>query len=339
MRQARPPDAAALAELLLRNPQEGRMVLGQDRAPDPFARRRPFDDATTIVVDDDGGLAATGTCATKRVLVEGAEVTAAYIFDMAVDARARRRGLARRILEALEGWARGRDAAFAYAHVIPGNASSVTLFDRADFTTARELTGRVYPVFGRRPGPPEDARPVSDWDAAAVLMGAASARHDLVRPLDGDALRTLWTSLPGWRDDDLWTTQGALLGLWDHSEVARAVPLRLPPEVRALGVAGRVARGLRIPFPRAPELGRPLRYGYLVGGAGIPKELGRLLSAVLGRAGERGLEFVVHLHDRIERPRWTKAAFSVPDVYRMLAKPLGGPAPGDRPVVVDPIDL
>lgn len=342
LREAVEADAEALAALLFRSPQAGRMVLGQDRSADVFARRRAFEGALTVVSEEDGELVATASCGLKRMLVGGEETLAAYVFDVAVDGRARGRGLAKRGLAELEAWARGRGAALLYAHVARGNEASVRTFTSSGYRVVRDLTNRVYPAFRDRPGPPEGARPIDDWDAAAELLVREGAGFDLVRPLTGERLRELWTSLPGWRPEDVWTTGRALLGLWDHSPVSRSIPLELPPEVRLLDLVGRVVRALRIPFPRAPRLGEPVAYGVLLGGAGDPEELGDLLGAVLDRARGRGLDVVITFHDAERRPSWTKAAFSVPDADHLVAKPLGaGPAErlGARPVRVDPVDL
>lgn len=338
LRASRPEDAPALADLLFRSPQAGRMVLGQQR-PDVFARRLPYDEAVTFVADGESGIVATGTAATKTVLVDGAPATAAYVFDVAVDEAARGRGLAKRVLGAIEGWASDRDAAFLYAHVLRGNEASVGTFRSSGYRVEADLASRAYPAFGEREGPPSGARAIEDWDAAARVLAEGLAGYDLVRPLDGAGLRGLWTSLPGWRPEDVWTTGRAVLGLWDYSSVTRSVPLRLPPEVKALDALGRLARRLRVPFPRAPRLGEPMSFGLLLGGTGEDRGLRRLLRAALGRTRERSLDTLVFFHDKRVRPPWTRAAFSVADVYHLVAKPLGGPVPGTRPVWVDPVDL
>lgn len=341
-REAARSDADPLAALLFRSPQAGRMVLGQDRSTDVFARRRAYDEALTVVSGADGDPVATASCGLKRVLVGGQETLAAYVFDVAVDERARGRGLATEALAELEAWARDRGAGLLYAHVLRGNAASVRAFTSSGYQVVRDLVNRIYPIFRERPGPPPEARPIEDWDAAAELLLRDGTGVDLVRPLTGDGLRDLWTSLPGWRPDDVWTTGSALLGLWDHSGVSRSIPLELPWEVKLLDVVGRAVRTLRIPFPRAPRSGEPLSYGVLLGGAGDPDELGDLLGAVLGRARERGLDVVITFHDAERRPSWTRAAFSVPDTDHLVAKALGtGPAErlGERRVRVDPVDL
>jgi GNAT superfamily N-acetyltransferase len=342
IREATEADRPSLAALLAGSPQAGRMVLAQDRTPDVFARRRPYAARVTLVHADPGGdLVATATCATKSVLVAGTEMTAGYVFDVAVVPQARRGGLAGRLLAGLEEWAHARGAALLYAHIMDGNTPSLGAFHAAGYRSARELVSRTYPLLRAVGAPPSGARPLEDWDAAARLLRGSLVAYDLVRPLDGSALRTLWNALPGWRPDDVWSTERALLGLWDYSLVARAVPIRLTRPLRVLSALASSASGV-LPVPRLPKLGDPIRYGLLLGGAGDPDDLAALFAGTLTRARERRLDIVLFLHDSTLRPAWTTRAFSVTGAYHLVAKTLvAGPAErlGERPVWVDPVDL
>ena len=342
IREATEADRPSLSALLAGSPQAGRMVLAQDRTPDVFARRRPYAARVTLVHADPGGdLMATATCATKIVLVAGTELTAGYVFDLAVVPHARRRGLAGRLLAGLEEWARARGAVLLYANIMDGNAPSLGAFRAGGYRSARQLVSRTYPLFRAVGELPPGARPLEDWDAAAQLLRGSLVAYDLVRPLDSSALRTLWSALPGWRPDDVWSTERALLGLWDYSPVARAVPIRLTRPLRVLSALASSASGV-LPVPRLPTLGKPIRYGLLLGAAGEPDDLDALFAATLVRARERQLDIVLFLHDATVRPAWTKRAFSVAGTYHLVAKPLlAGPAEdlGERPVWVDPVDL
>ena len=146
IREATEADRPSLSALLAGSPQAGRMVLAQDRTPDVFARRRPYAGSVTLVHADPGGdLVATATCATKSVLVAGTELTAGYVFDLAVVPHARRRGLAGRLLAGLEEWARARGALLLYANIMDGNAPSLGAFRAGGYRSASELVSRTYP--------------------------------------------------------------------------------------------------------------------------------------------------------------------------------------------------
>jgi ribosomal protein S18 acetylase RimI-like enzyme len=350
VREAGDADAAGLAELLRVAPQAGRMVVAQDRSPDVFARRRSFDRAVTLLVDPLPDASATHdlpaaavTVATKRVRVAGAWVTAGYVFDLAVAPSARRRGLAARLLDAAERWARDEDAALLYAHVVAENEPSRGVFERAGYRGAARIVTRIVPAHRARPTPPSGRLPIDDWERTAATLDAAQHGRDLAIALDGDTLRRRWSGLPGWRDDDVWSTGRSVLGLWDRRPVVRYLPASLPPEVRALAAAARVASALRVPFPDPPRHREPISTGYLLGGAGDDAELSSLFRAALGRARERGLQHLVVFHDERTRPRWLRATIQVPETYLLMVRPLGdAPAAhelGRRPIAVDPLDM
>ena len=349
VREAGEVDADGLAGLLRAAPQAGRMVVAQDRTPDVFARRRPFDRAVTLLVDPppDGPAAdlpaAAITVATKRVRVADTWMTAGYVFDLAVAPTARRRGLGALLLAEAEQWAREQDAALLYAHVVAENEPSRGVFERAGYRGIARLVTRIVPAHRARPTPPPGRLAIDDWGRAATILDAAQHGRDLAVGLDGETLRRRWRELPGWHDDDVWSTGRSVLGLWDRRPVVRYLPASLPPEVRALAAAARVAATLRLPFPDPPRHGEPISTGYLLGGAGDDAELASLFRAALGRARERGLQHVVVFHDERTRRRWLRAAIQVPETYLLMARPLVDAPPahelGRRPIAVDPLDM
>ena len=349
IREAGDRDANGLAQLLRVAPQSGRMVVAQDRTPDVFARRRSFDRAVTLLVDplpdapETDLPAAAVTVATKRVRVAGTWLTAGYVFDLAVAPTARRRGLGARLLDAAERWARDQDAALLYAHVVAENEPSRGVFERAGYRGAAHIVTRIVPAHLQRPTPPPGRLAVDDWERAAAILDAAQQGRDLAVPLDGDVLHRRWTGLPGWRDDDVWSTGRSVLGLWDRRPVVRYLPASLPPEVRGLAAAARVAATLQIPFPDPPRPDEPITTGYLLGGVGDDAELSSLFRAALGRARERGLQHLVVFHDERTRPRWLRAAIQVPETYLLMVRPLADVPDahdlGRRPVAVDPLDM
>lgn len=340
VRRAGVQDAGALADLLAASPQTGAMTLAQHR-PDVFARRAPYPSACTFAVDDDAGIAATATVALKRVRVAGGEREVGYVFDVAVADRARRRGLAARVLAAARQWAGERDAALLYANVMVGNAPSERLFRVNGYDVGARLAGRVFAVWRRRT-PLAGAAPLEDWEAAARLRTSTWGDHELFRALDTTELRAHWTSLPGWDPALAWQTSGAVVGLWDYRQVIQSVPLTLPPFTRALGAVSRGAHAVRIPFPRPPRLGERQPYGILLGLAGEPREQRVLVIHALAAARARGLDVVLGFHDHRERPPWARAGLSVRDDYHVMVQPLGtgpGSSLGAGRVWVDPVDL
>lgn len=345
LRAAAEDDAPALADLLRRSPQAGRLLVAQDRRRDVFARHRAYERSVTLLDDRGaGGLVATVSVAVKTVLVAGRAHTAAYVFDLAVDADARRRGHARQLLHAAEQWAREQGAAFCYAHLMPGNVASLAAFVAAGYRVAVEPVLRLFPTFRTRP-PAVGARPLradDAWEDAARLVSASRVSLDLAVTVDGPALQARWTGLPGQRPEDVWASGSAVLGLWDHSAVSRSVPLALPPETRTLARLAAAAGRLGVAFPRLPALGEPLHLAYLLGGAGPPRTVRQLFHGALGAAHRRGFDFLMAVHDPRARPRWLRGALHVTSTFALMVKPLTAGTSnslGSRAVWVDPADL
>jgi len=346
IRFATPLDNNALLDLTARSPQGDRLVVGSDRRPDFFRRSAPYSRVAIFVLEDDEGLAATVSCGMKRVLVGGCEQAAAYIFDLAVDPRARGCGHAASLLAHAEAWARENDADFLFAHVVTGNRGGLGSFAAAGYQDVLRLVSRVLPPRMSSPAESDGGRPLEDgdWEDVARLLRASAETYDLVRAEDARSLRALWGRLPGLDANDVWV-QGrparAVLGLWDYSAVTRTVVVRATAELRAVMTVITGLRAARLPLPPVPVVGRPFGYGLLLGGAGDPDALWSLFNRALSRAAERHLEAVVFFHDPRLRPRWVRG-LSMVTRYHLVAKPLHpGPAEalGRRPVWVDPADL
>lgn len=346
IRTATADDNEALLELIFHSPQSGRLLLGSDRRPDFFARSVPYDESRVLVAEDGSGILGTVSCGLKSVLVGGESQRAAYIFDLAVAGRARGQGWAGRLLSQAEAWARERGAHLLYAYVLGGNRAGLRTFLAAGYREAARLVIRLFLIAAAPPAAGEGVRTVEegDWPALARLVWWEFQGYDLLRAEIGHRLRELWAGLPGHRLDRVWAwgqPPTAVLGLWDYSAVSRAVPLRLPPELRLLAALSRPLRRLGLTLPPLPQVGQPLRYGLLLGAAGDDQGLRSLFLRVMAEARELGLDALLLFHDARTPPQWPPVR-SFSGWYHLMAKPLR-PDPahslGERPVWVDPVDL
>lgn len=320
IREATDADAETLASLLFRCPQPGHHLLIRRRRHDVFSRRRIWQSAVTLVADAGGRIQGAGTAALKTVLVRGQPVLTAYVFDLAVDPAARGQGLGRQLVDELGRWAHRRDVAFLYAHILGGNTASEATFGGAGYTPVARLVTRAYPLLATRRAPAGETGPALDWGTIATLLHSTADDLDLVPQQKTEELRTRWTSLSGWRADDIWSTQDALLGLWDQSAVAETT----------------------IMLPLLAGGGRPVTFGYLLGGVGSDATLRRLFGLVRARARSRGFHAVLFSHDARHQPRWSTSSWSLAARTQLFLKPAPGaapPVPGGRPVWVDPLDF
>lgn len=346
IRLASQSDNEALLDLAHRSPQGDRLVVGADRRPDFFRRSLPYRPAAVFVLEDGEGIAATVSCGMKRVLVGGLEHTAAYIFDLAVDGRARGRGYAVALLARAEAWARDNGADFLFAHVVAGNRGGLASFAASGYRDVLRLVSRILPPRRGAVSGDDGDRAIddADWEDVARLLRASAETYDLVRAQDAAGLRALWERLPGFDTNSVWVhgrPATAVLGLWDYSSVNRTMVMRAPVALRAVMGVLSALRAARLPLPPVPMLGRPFRYGLLLGGAGDTVALRKLFGRALSRAAERGLDGLVFFHDPRLRPQWLRGV-SLAARYHLVAKLLHpGPADslGQRPVWVDPADL
>ena len=346
IRSAHRGDNEALLELAFRSPQAGRLLLALERSPDFFARAAPYDESRVFVAEDGSGIAGSVSCGLKSVLVQGQVQRAAYVFDLAVAIRARGQCYGQRLLAGAEAWAREKDADFLYAHVLGGNRAALATFTAARYRDVARLKSLLFPLPAPRRTPAEETRAVEedDWPALGRLLHHQFRHHELLRAESEEKLRALWEGLPGYRAERVWVCgrpPEAILGLWDYSSIARAVLLRLPPEIRVIRAPFRLLRRAGLPLPAVPAAGQALRYGLILGGAGNPQHLHQLFLRALALARDLGLDALLLFHDPRTPPKWPKT-LHLSGSYNLLATPLRpGPADrlGERPLWVDPVDL
>ena len=135
MRPAEPGDAAALVALAnaVSAEPEGWLVssgwrsVGEERRFIRAVRRHP--DAAVFVAELDGELVG------RLSLARDQHPASAHVADLGlmVDARARRRGVGRALLEAAVAWARAHDIAKLELHVFPWNEPAIKLYESFGF--------------------------------------------------------------------------------------------------------------------------------------------------------------------------------------------------------------
>ncbi len=139
IRSARPSDLPVLVGLL-----ETLFSIEADFLPDPerhamglhLLLARPPGEARVAVADDPGG--GVVGMATAQVLVSTAQGTpAALLEDVVVDPSWRGRGIGRRLLEDLEGWARAQGASRLQLLADRENAPALRFYDAVGWEPTR----------------------------------------------------------------------------------------------------------------------------------------------------------------------------------------------------------
>ncbi len=249
LRLARAGDGGALAELMSRSPDAGRVAFGYRFSADPLAVLR------ALASELECALAALDGRPVGMVLRDfapvqwsGAARPGAYVSNLRVHPEHRRQGVAAAL--ARFGLARVRERlgadAVVYAAVLEGNPIS-GLVERLGFEATAPIRGALVPTRRSAPdGPAELAvRPAAKEDAPQIAAGmnAFYAAHNLWSPVSPDSLTAFVArEVGGVRPNRLYVAarRGELvagLSVSDRTALVRMVVARAAPLVRALGRA------------------------------------------------------------------------------------------------------
>jgi len=226
VRPARESDNEALVEL------DGKCTMGEQaalafvRAPDFFARSKPYEQHTLVVAESDGAIVGVGGLALKPLRVGGELLKGAYFYDLRVDPAFRRVGVASAIGDALRELVKQSEADVTYSLVLEGNVPSLQLATKRGARPVRRCAVAILApteAAGTERLRPLEAR---DLDRVAFLLEKSYARHDLIPPRDVTALHRLLKRTPGlslraWYGLERGGELAACFGLWDYSSVMR----------------------------------------------------------------------------------------------------------------------
>jgi ribosomal protein S18 acetylase RimI-like enzyme len=141
IRRIRPEDGPTLRDLRLRSIADAPEAFGQ---PLEEARRRPEKDWQRSARRSSRGddrtwlIAETGAGAVGLVQGRKRRPTTLLLFSMWVDPAARRLGVGRMLIDALEAWASGWDATETFLWVFSANAPAIDFYRDLGFEILRE---------------------------------------------------------------------------------------------------------------------------------------------------------------------------------------------------------
>jgi Acetyltransferase (GNAT) domain len=274
VRDATESDNEALVGLAGVCPMEGDIRLRMDRAPDFFALNRLEGDAwrVGVAIDADDRVVGCVAVARRRVWLNGAETTIAYVGDMKVHPRARRSGAA----DLLTTYARevsgalcGEDAPIV-ATILAGNDAMErrTRGPRGMPVLARFATLQVaaIPLLWERR---ERVTGFSIWPASdrdlermAALWDELAPARQLAPALDADSLAAWIGGAPGLAVSDYLLAldrRGRLRGflaVWDQASFKQMRVVGYSPRLavarQAINLIAPLAGAARLPEPGAP---------------------------------------------------------------------------------------
>ena len=255
VRKARASDNEALLDIQKRSPQGTDFVLGLDGSPDYFNRARPYEDSHVFVVEEDGRVVGSSSCAFLDTVVSGVPCKALYGFGLMVDPDHRRKGLATRLSEEMTPFIDERGVDVRFSIIIEGNVPSINLVKKRGSTLLRDfLRVTVAMHEGEASAHPECIRPMEETDAADVaeLLNEYYRGYDLYVPFTAESLLGEIERFPffGMGDIYLYIDDDGLqacLGCWDYNKIIRYSVLKIPQEMIDFAVANNA--------PFIPEMG------------------------------------------------------------------------------------
>ncbi len=319
---AAPADDAEVRRLFRENPMGGAVRLSLEREPDASWAAAVEGDTHQAVVArrPGGGLCAVGTRSVRTAYVNGVATRLGYLGGLRVDADCRGDP---RVL--LGGYDRLRelheaegDARLYLTSIVADNAPARRVLEAGlrGMPTYRYMGEFVTVVMRvRRPRemlyyPSTNARRSLRRLGLALKHASAGTRDAVGRLLRAEArgrqFAAEWTAdtlaspsaCRGLVGEDFRVAQdaeGEIVGcaaLWDQRSFKQAVVRGYgPPLDRCRAVVNAVAAV--IGRPRLPDVGRPLRAGYVSHVAGPPDVVVSLVEAVHAMAGTRSLDYVM----------------------------------------------
>ena len=266
VREALFGDIPALAALEQASPETGPVAIEVRPRVDHFrlAARYPGVRGYVATAPDGPGIVGMLFASVAPTRLDGELVPGAYLFDLRVHPRHRRRGVASALIG--HAWERARAEAgvvVAWAAALAGNVASRRTFRRAGFDQERQLRVRMVApgLSAGRPAVGLAYRPAAakDLPSLAEALNTHHAGHQLWRPVTGARLADELAVLHHAPEDVMLALgpDGGLVGAAGAFDIGRVAHLRLLG-LRALpGGANWLLARLFRRVPLRPLLVRP----------------------------------------------------------------------------------
>ena len=303
-------DNAALLELTLACPMEGRLSLAIEHGDDFFALARARGDGQTYVADSGGSIVACASVCRRPAWLAGMPGEMGYVSDVKVAPSARGQGLSQRLLAAVAHDEAAREPAPLVGSVTAGNLATDGMLRRFGVRApVQRLSNFVawqlvpFPSTRRPRGVTIlRAEPRDEAELAAFLDGYHASRA--FAPVFGDGgLRDILARSPGMALSSYRIVRHAgrivaAAAAWDASSLKQTRIRQLTPGLRWLTTAMRGARRM-LPVPRFFAEGELLRLLYIRHAAHTGDGMGALRAIVrdiVVDAAEAEMHFAMFTH-------------------------------------------
>jgi GNAT superfamily N-acetyltransferase len=295
IREAVPEDSEELKRLQEKAPQGKSLIVSTVNIPDFFSRVSAYQSWKVFNAYEDGRIIGSAACATRDGIVGTGFARVGYEFQYFTSPEFRRRSVASKLHQTIEGYLKKTGAALSYALIMEGNTPSMRLFENEGFHLHRKLVMPGLTVFRKLEIPghgnirPSEPR---DLDAVVELINQTWGGYQLFEPTSAASLADQIERIANIDYNDLLLLEDenkilACAALWDWSKIMRITVLRLNLKMRLLGKFLVLTRIL----PRFPSPGDTFNQMMLTMiGYRTPPDLSVLIKHANNLALEKGIE-------------------------------------------------
>ncbi len=346
IREAVFEDNYELQQLQAECPQGRSLIVSTVNTPDFFARVKAYESYKVYVACEENKIIGSSGCAMRDAVVDGETRRVGYEFQYFTSPDHRRRSIAKRLRQQVEGHLTQCGAQLSYALIMEGNVPSMRLFEGEGFNLHRTLLMRALVVRKEMDVPSEGkVRPVQSQDLPKVaeLLNTTWKGHELYEPNSAETLTQFIHRTPAFSQDNLLVLEDnseilACLSGWDWGQVMRVTVKALSLKLQ---MTGWLLTATRI-LPRFPKPGDTMKQMMLtLIGFKESRHLAVLIRYLNNQALRKGIQQVFCICERGDAlVESMKGFIHVDTALHLYTKPLArNVSMAKGPVFVNGIDL
>ena len=265
IREALPEDNNNLQELQAKCPQGTTLIVSTVNTPDFFARAKAYESYKVIIACEESRIVGSHAWAIRDAFVNGQLNRIGYSFQTFISPNHRKKGLAKHLLQYMEGQLIQNGAILVYGLIMEGNLPSMKLVESLGFKLRRTLVMPALVVYKEMEVPSKGKiRPIvqEDLEAVAKLMNDTWQGYELYEPTSAEGLATFIQRIPAYSFDSLLVLEDqgeilACLGFWDWRQIMRITVIERSLKMRMIGSLVDLVGRFR-PMPRGVNAGDTL---------------------------------------------------------------------------------
>ncbi|HDP70540.1 MAG TPA: GNAT family N-acetyltransferase [Actinobacteria bacterium] len=299
LREAGCADNQALSDLEMACPQGKDVKLLLERE-DFFARSKMYERAHTFVAEEEGKVVGVISCAFKDVNLNGATLKANYIYDLRVHPDFRRRGIATKLVDAVEILARENSVDFGYGFIVDDNTAPRKLLVKKGFSVKRRFELPTIQISRKRKVQKVEVKLAQSRENIARVSEVLSEYYRNYSFFISESEDKYFDRVSKMNSEGVFYAEGdggfATVSILDYSKIFNICVLDLPITLKLMGFLSYIIRPF-LSFPNVPKKGGTIKQWYLFDVGFSEKEgeflFQELLDYVNNLAVDKGIDCLV----------------------------------------------